>query len=189
MLAKEYVNNLFEVLSMVEIRDIEGRRYDLDDASGLMVDFIKGHAQDGGKVMFIGNGGSAAIASHCGIDFWKNGGIKSMCFNDGPSLTCIGNDFGYEYVFEKPIKLFAERGDILVAISSSGKSPNILLAVEAAREKGCRVITLSGFSENNPLRSKGHFNIYVGSQSYGVVELSHQIVLHMVLDLIMGKER
>ena len=89
------------------------------------------------------------------IDFWKNGGIKAISFNDGPQLTCIGNDYGYKHVFEKPIEMFTDFGDILVAISSSGRSENILLGVQAAKLKGCRIITLSGFDENNPLSSMG----------------------------------
>ena len=142
-------------------------------------------AASGQKIIFIGNGGSAAISSHMAIDFWKNGGMKAISFNDGPQLTCIGNDYGYKHVFEKPIEMFADSGDILIAISSSGKSENILLGVQAAGLKGCRIITLSGFDENNPLSSIGEFNFYVPSKSYGPVEVIHHSICHCIIDTIM----
>lgn len=140
----------------------------------------------GNKVMWIGNGGSAAISSHGAIDYWRTGAIKSVCFNDGALLSCIGNDFGYEAVFEKSIEMFAEPGDLLVAISSSGQSKNIINGIKAAREKGCKVITLSGFLPENPLRTLGDFNFYVPSTHYGHVELTHGMICHSFLDLYMA---
>lgn len=141
----------------------------------------------GNKVMWIGNGGSAAIASHGAIDCWKNGGIKSVAFNEGPLLTCIGNDFGYAAVFEKPLEMFAEQNDVLIAISSSGKSENILNGVRQAKEKGCTTVTLSGFSPENPLRTMGDINFYVPSNHYGHVELVHGILCHSLIDLLIAK--
>ncbi len=137
----------------------------------------------GGKLMFIGNGGSAGIASHMAIDFSKNGGMPAMCFNDGAALTCLGNDFGYEEVFAKQLQFHARRGDVLFAISSSGSSPNILRAVEVAHEIGCRVITISGFRADNPLRALGEVNFHVGASDYGIVEVAHTALIHAVVDL------
>lgn len=137
------------------------------------------------KVIFIGNGGSAAIASHMAIDFWKNGGIRAICFNEGALLTCIGNDYGYHEVFARPLQAFADQGDVLVAISSSGKSRNILNGVEVARKKGCAIVTLSGFDSSNPLFSQGDMNFHVPSCQYGPVEVAHQYILHCVLDVLM----
>ena len=137
----------------------------------------------GGKLMFVGNGGSAGIASHMAIDFSKNGGMPALCFNDGAALTCLGNDFGYEEVFAKQLQFHARRGDALFAISSSGSSPNILRAVEVAREIGCHVITISGFLADNPLRALGDVNFYVGVSEYGIVEVAHTALIHAVVDL------
>jgi D-sedoheptulose 7-phosphate isomerase len=120
------------------------------------------------------------------IDFWKNGGIKALSFNDGALLTCLSNDFGYDRVFEKPLDMFAEKGDVLFAISSSGKSRNIIKGVDAARVKGCRVTTLSGFAAENELRAMGEVNFHVPSRSYGHVEVTHQYVCHWILDSIMA---
>jgi D-sedoheptulose 7-phosphate isomerase len=142
------------------------------------------------KLIFVGNGGSAAIASHQAVDYWKNGGIPAIAFNDASLLTCISNDFGYERVFAEPIARFGARGDVLVAVSSSGKSPNILRAVEAARAVGCEVVTFSGFDPANPLRKTGTLNFYVPSHSYGIVEILHLSLIHAILEerMLEGKK-
>ena len=135
------------------------------------------------KIIMVGNGGSAGIASHQSVDYWKNGGVRAIAFNDASLLTCIGNDLGYENVFSAPIAQFADTGDIVFAISSSGASPNILNASKAARDTGCQLITFSGFAENNPLRSLGDLNFHVASSSYGLVEILHLFIIHTVLDM------
>jgi D-sedoheptulose 7-phosphate isomerase len=140
----------------------------------------------GNKIMFVGNGGSAGIASHLAIDYSKNGGLRSLSFNDPSALTCLANDLGYENVFAKQIELHARAGDLLVAISSSGRSPNILAAVAAARKRDCRIATYSGFSEANDLRRLGDVNFYVPAQEYGFVEIAHLTLCHAVLDMDMG---
>ena len=140
----------------------------------------------GNKIMFIGNGGSAGIASHLAIDFSKNGGLRSLAFNDASALTCLGNDLGYDNVFAKQLDFHAAPGDLLVAISSSGKSPNVLNAVKVARARDCGVATFSGFTEENDLRKTGDVNFYVGSCEYGFVEVAHLALCHAVLDIDMG---
>jgi D-sedoheptulose 7-phosphate isomerase len=138
------------------------------------------------KLMFVGNGGSAGIAGHSAIDFAKNGGVRSITFNDASSLTCLGNDLGYDQVFAKQVEMQGLNGDVLVAISSSGQSPNILNAVTTARAMGCAVITLSGFKPGNALRQLGDVNFYVEGEAYGFVEVTHQAILHVILDSAMG---
>lgn len=135
------------------------------------------------KIMFIGNGASAAISSHMASDYTKTAGWRSVCFNDGASLTCLANDFSYEEAFAKQIGYHAMDGDVLVAISSSGKSKNILNAVEIARRKGCIIYTFSGFSPDNPLRKLGDMNFYVPVSQYGLVEITHHAILHSILDI------
>ena len=115
--------------------------------------------------------------------------MPAQAFNDGASLTCLGNDLGYEDVFAEQIKLFAKHADQLFAISSSGASPNILKAVNESRRVGCRVVTLSGFRPDNPLRSLGDLNWYVNSTEYGFVEISHLAICHAILDYQMGWNR
>jgi len=182
--AKRYLEELTAILNNLALTDRQGEPRDLETGVRQIIALIMDSAASGGKIILIGNGGSAAVAGHMALDFWNNGGIPALCFNDGAQLTCIGNDCGYEAVFARPIGVFAKREDLLVAISSSGQSSNILNGVAAAEAVGCRIITLSGFSPLNPLRSKGDFNVYTASRGYGLVELSHQLVLHMILDLI-----
>lgn len=143
------------------------------------------HAQ-GNKIMFIGNGGSAGIASHMAIDYTKNGNIRSIAFNDGAALTCLGNDLGYDQVFAKQIEMHGRKGDLLIAISSSGRSKNILNAVAQARNIGCNILTLSGFEFDNPLRLMGDYNLFVDNHEYGFVEITHLALCHAILDLAMG---
>jgi D-sedoheptulose 7-phosphate isomerase len=137
------------------------------------------------KVIFIGNGGSAAVASHQAIDYWRNGGFPAIAFNDGALLTCISNDFGYEQVFSKPIATFAQPGDVLVAISSSGQSANILAGARQGNQTGCYVITLSAFKPDNPLRQLGDINFYVPTMAYGFAEITHLCICHCILDGLM----
>jgi len=184
MEATLYVKKLFDIIASLKATDIKGGDFEFNTAIDEVISLITSFSKKGNKLMFIGNGGSAAIASHEAIDFSKNGRIRSMCFNEAALLTCLGNDYGYEYVFSKSLEIFADPDDILIAISSSGRSQNILNAVATARKLNCRVITLSGFTPDNPLRANGNFNFYVDSKVYGFVELSHQILLHMILDVI-----
>jgi D-sedoheptulose 7-phosphate isomerase len=142
--------------------------------------------ENGSRILFVGNGGSAAIASHMAIDYSKNGGFSALAFNDGAALTCLGNDLGYDQVFAKQVELHGRSGDLLVAISSSGNSANILNAVEVARDRGIAVLGLSGFGPDNKLRTLGDVNIYVPNGLYGFVEIAHLTVCHAILDIAMG---
>ena len=135
-----------------------------------------------GHVYFIGNGASAGIAGHIAADACKNGGLRAQVFNDAPLLTATGNDVAFDQVFALPLTRFARAGDLLVSISSSGRSPNIVRALECARTLGVRVVTLSGMASDNPSRGYGDLNFYVPSERYGWIECAHQVVLHYWLD-------
>lgn len=183
----DYFNALISLLSQIQVTTHSGKHVSLDTATTKIVDTIIAASKKGGKVILIGNGGSASIASHMVTDFLKNARIPALAFNDPSLITCISNDLGYEYVFERPIELLAKKGDILFAISSSGKSKNILNAVKKARDKGCFIVTLSGFHRNNPLKKIGEVNFYASSHHYGEVEISHLSVIHSIIDKIINK--
>lgn len=134
------------------------------------------------KIFFIGNGGSNAICSHMMEDYAKIAGFKTFNFSDPALITCFANDYGYENAIAEWLKIYFEKGDLLVAISSSGNSKNILNASEIAIEKSGRLITLSGFKSDNKLRAKGDINFYLPIENYGVVECFHQVILHALLD-------
>jgi D-sedoheptulose 7-phosphate isomerase len=181
---EDYYNDLTELTRSIRVTDKEGERIKFSHGIEKVGNLILSQADSGHKLMFIGNGASATISSHMSTDFWKTCGVRAVAFNDSSLLTCLGNDFGYEYIFEKSIEMFADPGDILIAISSSGKSENILRGVNSAKSKECSVITLSGFKEDNPLYSAGDFNFYVPAQEYGPVEVIHHSICHCILDAI-----
>jgi len=141
------------------------------------------------KVMIFGNGGSAAIASHVSVDLTKNAKIRSVNLNEADLITCFANDYGYERWVEKAIDFYADGGDILILISSSGKSQNMINACKAARNKKMsKIITLTGHNKDNPLSKSGDINLWVDSKAYNFVENMHQIWLLTIVDLIIGKK-
>lgn len=149
---------------------------------------LKTAKENNSIIYIIGNGGSAAVAEHTAIDFTKNTGLKALAISGSPMLTTFSNDYGYENVFKKAIEIFANENDVLIAISSSGASKNILNACEIAREKGLKIITLSGFEENNPLRALGDINFWINSKAFGYLEILHGLILHYINDSIIGSE-
>lgn len=181
-----YFQNLYAALENVQYTGPQGERLDRAEAYERTLRLAMETTDRGCKLMFIGNGGSAAIAGHMAIDFTKNGGMPAMCFNDGAALTCMGNDFGYEEVFAGQLRAHARKGDTLFAISSSGCSENILRAVAVARSRDCSVVTMSGFKPGNPLRALGDVNFYIGTCEYGLVEVAHTAMIHAVVDLKMA---
>ena len=182
-LALSYFDKLRNFLSSTIVTLRDGSSIDLQvGLTHFIANAVETHDRQR-KIMFIGNGGSAGICSHLAIDFSKNGGLRSLAFNDGAALTCLGNDYGYEHVFEKQIEFHAQPGDLLVAISSSGRSKNILRAVSKAHERECFIVTFSGFGADNPLRTMGDFNFYLPSGEYGFVEVGHLALCHAALDL------
>tara|TARA_Y100000031_G_C8167177_1_gene359948 strand:- start:434 stop:1051 length:618 start_codon:yes stop_codon:yes gene_type:complete len=136
----------------------------------------------GGTMYFVGNGASATMASHMSADATKNGKLRAKTFNDQSLLTAISNDIDYTEVYALPIIRFGRPEDILVTISSSGNSPNIVRAIEEAQKLGIKVVTLSGMKENNKSRQMGDLNFWIPADFYGIVESSHQTVLHSWLD-------
>ncbi len=187
--ATEYFGTLEAVRRAIQAHEPGGAPLDFDAAVAALVVRITTTTAGTGRLLFVGNGGSAAIASHMAVDYSKNGRMRSTAFNDPMVLTCLGNDLGYENVFSAQIAQQARPEDTLVAISSSGRSPNILNAVAAARSVGCPVVGLSGFDPDNPLRRLGDLNFYVPSHEYGFVELLHLSVLHCALDIVITGRR
>lgn len=184
--ASRYFATLDRLARSIIATDFAGTRLSFDSAMDAFASLCKDVGRDGGKLMFVGNGGSASIASHMGIDFSKNGGIRALAFNDPMYLTCLGNDFGYEDVFGFQVQQHAEARDALVAISSSGRSRNIHNAVAAAKAREARVVTMSGFQDDNPLRTMGNLNFFVPAGDYGYVELLHCALCHCALDSVAG---
>ena len=146
------------------------------------VELLHGVKKSGGKVILVGNGGSAAIASHVTVDLIKAAQLRALNFNESALITCFGNDYGYENWVEKAIDAYADPQDLIILISSSGKSPNIINAANRAKEKKLKLLTFSGFSKGNPLRKLGDVNFWADSVEYNVVEMTHNIWLLALVD-------
>lgn len=184
-----YFDELGRALAAVRVSDGEGRPLDIKAGFEWVADTARATHNAGDKVVLIGNGGSAAIASHHAIEFLKNGGIRAFSLNDPAALTALSNDLGYTNVFSEQLKVQANPGDMLIAISSSGQSVNILKAVEIAHTKGMKIATLSGFQPDNLLRARGDVNFYVNSNQYGFVEVAHHALIQAILDLYVFPRR
>jgi D-sedoheptulose 7-phosphate isomerase len=144
-------------------------------------------ARDAGrKIMLAGNGASASTASHLATDFSKQGRVRAMAFNDASLITALSNDCGYENWIAKALDFYADKSDVLILISSSGKSPNVVKAAHRAKELGIYVAAFTGFAEDNPLGAVADINFWVDSRSYNIVECTHMIWLTAVVDLLIG---
>lgn len=144
--------------------------------------------KSGGKIFIVGNGGSAAIASHAAIDFTKAANIPANTFNESSLLTCFANDYGYEHWVEKALEFFAKKNDMLILISSSGQSKNIINGARKANDIGMQVVTLTGFSSKNKLREMGDINLWIDSSKYNVIETVHQTWILSIIDFIISKD-
>jgi D-sedoheptulose 7-phosphate isomerase len=142
--------------------------------------------KSGGKIIIAGNGGSSAIASHCVVDLVKAARIRSICFSDPALMTCFSNDYGYSQSFSKGIEFYADQIDMVILISSSGESENMINAASQSKLMGLPLITLSGFDENNRLSSLGNINLWANSKSYNFVETVHQTWLLSIIDYLIS---
>ena len=139
--------------------------------------------RDSGSCLYIvGNGGSAAVAAHAVTDFFNMAKLKAVTLHESSLLTCMSNDYGYENAYARMLSQMAQPADIVIIISSSGRSMNVRNAAQQAIKNGCTVVTLTGFDDNNPLRSMGDLNFWLDSHDYGMVEVGHQFILHNVSD-------
>ncbi len=139
------------------------------------------------KVIILGNGGSAAISSHVSVDLTKNAKVRCINFNEADLLTCFSNDYGYEKVFSKSLEFYADKDDVVIIVSSSGTSKNLLEAAKICKKKKILLYTFTGFSKLNPLKKMGNINLWANSKAYNIIENVHQIWLLSIVDKIIGK--
>ncbi len=168
---------------------VVGMQLELAEGINRAIGIINRMDERGKTLRFIGNGGSAGIAMHQCTDFFKSADIATESLFDPTLLTCMGNDLGYENVFAGPLRKVAKGGDVLVAISSGGKSLNIINGANAAKTKGSRVITMSGFGPDNPLRQLGEINFYVPSSDYRIVESAHLFICNWILHFLIESRK
>lgn len=181
------VAELERLLGAAAATDAEGQVLEPDAAFERWVSRTREVRENGRTVYLIGNGASASMASHFAADLAKNAGLHTQVFTDPALITAISNDLSYEQVFAEPLRRRAGPGDLLVAISSSGRSPNILAGVRTVRELRSGVVTLSAMDASSPLRSLGDVNFWVPAKTYGNAETSHAAILHHWMDALAGE--
>ncbi len=186
---KNWIEELNTVLNRVEC-SIKGNLIPMEEAFSVLESLLLKVRTENSSVWWVGNGGSASICSHLSQDMLNKLKIRSMPLNDPSLMTCMSNDFGYENVFKRPLELLASEGDLLIAISSSGNSQNIVSCAEMAVQKGLHLVTLSGFSSDNCLwTGKSDISFYLPSNFYGIIEVGHEALLHAVIESLFFKEQ
>ncbi|MEM7673175.1 MAG: SIS domain-containing protein [Verrucomicrobiota bacterium] len=180
-----YFSTLSHSLRDLEICDIESAKINSSEGFDRLCELSTDIALRDAQQFMVGNGASAAMANHMCLDWTKNAKVRTRSFANAPLLTAMGNDLGFEHAMSEPLSWYAHPGDLLVTISSSGSSPNIINAIKMARKLKMTVITLSGLNPENPSRSLGDLNIYVSAKTYGMVECAHQVIMHCWLDQYM----
>tara|TARA_B100002051_G_scaffold269347_1_gene300560 strand:+ start:895 stop:1449 length:555 start_codon:yes stop_codon:yes gene_type:complete len=168
---EKYKNSINQILSNLS-----------DELIKNSINLIKATNKNKGKIYIVGNGGSASIASHVSVDFAKVARIPSATFNNSNLITCFANDYGYENWVVEAIKAYMTKKDMIIFISSSGTSKNIVNAARYCKNKSINSLTLSGFKKNNPLSKLGKVNFYINSNQYNFVEMSHHIILVYLVD-------
>jgi D-sedoheptulose 7-phosphate isomerase len=177
------INNLQRLLTSISVQDDHGREIGIDNGFARWIEMTENMRSEEKGVFFVGNGASSSMASHFSTDIAKTCGLRSRVFTDSSLLTAVSNDLCFEEVFAEPLRWHMKTGDMLVAISSSGNSPNIIRAVKAAKELEGKIVTLSAMDQGNALRKEGALNFYVGGQTYGQAETAHAVILHHWMDL------
>jgi len=181
---EQYKSQLFETIEKIDLAKVE------------QAIAILRNARDAGRQVFTcGNGGSASTASHFVCDMVKGASFnrptrfRIMALTDQlPAITAYANDVSYDVVFVEQLKNFANPGDVLIGISGSGNSPNVLRAVEYANSIGCQTIAMTG-RDGGKLGPMAQLNIQVAEPHMGRIEDAHMIVCHMIGYFFMEAEK
>lgn len=171
-----------DLLERSVVTDKDGITDEIEVSIAAFCDRLTEMRKNGRNLYLVGNGGSAGVAGHAVTDFFNVAKLRAITLHESSLLTCMANDFGYENAFARMLAQMVNPGDVVIAISSSGKSMNIRNAAMQAAQNGGMVVTLSGFARDNPLRSMGEINFWLDSCSYGLVEIGHQFILHNISD-------
>lgn len=170
---KDYLDNFDKILKKVHIKSLIN-----------LAKIIAKHHKQKGKIIIAGNGGSASIAAHICVDLNKELSIKAVNFNEANFITCFANDYGYENWLQKALEIFCEKKDLVILISSSGNSSNIINAAKYVKKKKISLVTFSGFNKNNKLKKIGAINFWCESNKYNFVEMTHYVWLVSVVDFL-----
>lgn len=182
-----YFEDIKEALNQLIATDGNGNVLDTDEALEKWVDVCEEKRRERGMFFFCGNGASATMAEHMSHDCFQNADFLTQTCSETSHITAISNDVSYEDVFAYRIGKMLKETDMLITISSSGNSPNVIKAIKTAKELGVFVVTVSGKKEDNQSRKLGDLNFYVPLETYGMVESAHAVLLHCWLDMYLDK--
>ena len=184
---RAWIDSLHQALAATRCR-IGVRESGLEEASIAVGDLLLRAKVEDKAVHWVGNGGSAALCAHLAQDVLHKLAVRSLVLGDAPVLTCMANDYGYTEVYAKPLRTLMRPGDVLIAVSSSGKSANILQAAKLASEVGASLVTLTAFAADNPLwLHPSQVAFHLPTQNYGHAEVGHEALLHAVIDLVQQR--
>lgn len=185
---RQYFGDISQALERTVVTNSQGEEIDVNEGFDVWADRAKNMQNERqGLLFFCGNGASATMAEHMSHDWFQNAQVNTYSVSETSHLTAISNDLSYEDVFSYRINRICSERDILITISSSGNSPNIVKAIVTAKKKGCYVITVSGKAPDNQSRKLGDLNFYVPLETYGMVESAHAVLLHAALDYFLDK--
>ena len=176
------IKKFSQIIELIKFTDSQNQDCDLEEGIASLQVRLLQLKTDHQNLYIVGNGGSAAVAAHAVTDFFNVAKIRATTLHESSLLTCMANDFGYENAFAIMLSQLLNQSDVLIVISSSGNSMNMRNAAKIAKDKGAYVITLTGFSSDNPLRNLGDINIWLESDDYGFIEIGHQFILHNIAD-------
>jgi D-sedoheptulose 7-phosphate isomerase len=187
---KSYQENYFQSIQETladSLFSIENQNVDEENFFNQLLDTTREIKKNSGKIYFFGNGASASFANHMALDWSKNGKIISYSLSDSAFLTALSNDYNFDSIFKEFLVINeVGKNDLIVTISSSGNSSNVIGALNYCKATGIKALALSGLKPNNKSVELAHFSIYVPRKTYGIVECTHQIFLHLWLDNYMG---
>ena len=173
---KDYTNSIYNLLIGIDTNLINQS-----------VQLIKKKKNSNNSIFIVGNGGSASIASHVSVDFTKVAKVRSLTFNNSNLITCFANDYGHENWVAEAIKAYCSNDDLLILISSSGNSQNMINAARFCKDSNIDLITLSGFIKDNELSKLGNINFHIESKDYNHIEMTHHIILVSIVDIFAKK--
>lgn len=182
-----YFDDIGQGLKELKATGIDGEELSVDVALEQWADLCEVKRKEQGLFFFCGNGASATMAEHMSHDCFQNADFLTETVSETSHLTAISNDVSYEDVFSYRIKKMLKKTDMLITISSSGNSPNIIKAIKSAKKIGAFVVTISGKEEKNQSRQLGDLNFWVPLKTYGMVESAHAVLLHCWLDFYLDK--
>ncbi len=163
-----------------------------DESNFLKTAVIAKHMADvfrsGGKVIICGNGGSATDAMHFAEEFTgrfrkDRKALPAIALSDPSHITCVGNDYGFEDVFSRGVEAYAKAGDMVVGLSTSGSSTNVIKALEKAKELGCSTFSLLG-KDGGELKNMCNYEIIIPGKTSDRIQEMHMMILHIIIESV-----